>query len=40
VLGVTGVGHTLHAALTRAYEVADVISFPGMQLRRDIGAKA
>jgi phosphoribosylamine--glycine ligase len=40
VLGVTGLGRTLHAALARAYEVVDVISFEGMQYRRDIGAGA
>ncbi|HWQ15349.1 MAG TPA: phosphoribosylamine--glycine ligase [Roseiflexaceae bacterium] len=40
VLGVTGLGRTLHAALARAYEVVDIISFAGMQYRRDIGAGA
>jgi phosphoribosylamine--glycine ligase len=37
VLGVTGVGHTPIAARNRAYEVVDVISFAGMQYRKDIG---
>ncbi len=37
VLGVTGMGRTLDAALDRAYEVVNVISFPSMQYRRDIG---
>lgn len=40
VLGVTGVGVTLREALERAYAAVDRISFPGMQYRRDIGAKA
>jgi len=40
VLGVTGVGATLRDALTRAYAAVDRISFPGMQYRRDIGARA
>ncbi|MGB9750983.1 phosphoribosylamine--glycine ligase [Roseiflexus castenholzii] len=40
VLGVTGVGPTLREALARAYAAVDRISFPGMQYRRDIGAKA
>jgi phosphoribosylamine---glycine ligase len=40
VLGVTGLGRTLPAALARAYEVAELISFDGMQLRHDIGAGA
>ncbi|MCS6940495.1 MAG: phosphoribosylamine--glycine ligase [Roseiflexus sp.] len=40
VLGVTGVGATLREALARAYAAVDRISFPGMQYRRDIGAKA
>jgi phosphoribosylamine--glycine ligase len=37
VLGVTGMGRTLDAALARAYEVVSVIHFKGMQFRRDIG---
>ncbi|HEU5016216.1 MAG TPA: phosphoribosylamine--glycine ligase, partial [Roseiflexaceae bacterium] len=37
VLGVTGMGRTLDAALNRAYEVVSVIHFEGMQFRRDIG---
>ncbi len=39
VLGVTGFGPDLHAALDRAYAGVDAISFDGMQLRRDIGQK-
>ena len=37
VLCVTGLGRTRHAALARAYEVVENISFDGMQYRRDIG---
>jgi len=37
VLGVTGLGADLPAALARAYAGAEAISFPGKQLRRDIG---
>jgi phosphoribosylamine--glycine ligase len=37
VLCVTGLGHTRRAALARAYEVIEHISFDGMQFRRDIG---
>lgn len=40
VLGVTGVGATLAQARTRAYEGVERIRFEGMQLRRDIGARA
>ena len=40
VLGVTGWGSTLADALDRAYREVDHIHFEGMQLRRDIGAKA
>lgn len=40
VLGVTGIGATLREALMRAYAAVDRISFPGMQYRHDIGAKA
>jgi phosphoribosylamine--glycine ligase len=39
VLGVTASGATLEAAVDNAYEAAGKISFPGMQFRRDIGAK-
>ncbi len=39
VLGVTGLGSDLQAALDRAYAAADAIRFEGMQLRRDIGQK-
>ncbi|KAB8144293.1 phosphoribosylamine--glycine ligase [Chloroflexia bacterium SDU3-3] len=37
VLGVTSTGHTLRAALDRAYEAVGGISFAGMQHRSDIG---
>jgi phosphoribosylamine---glycine ligase len=37
VLCVTGMGSTRRAALARAYEVVENISFDGMQFRRDIG---
>jgi phosphoribosylamine--glycine ligase len=37
VLCVTGLGRTRGAALARAYEVVENISFDGMQFRRDIG---
>ncbi len=40
VLTVTGVGPDLEAARARAYSAADRIRFPGMQMRRDIGAAA
>jgi phosphoribosylamine--glycine ligase len=37
VLCVTGLGRTRRAALARAYEVVENISFQGIQYRRDIG---
>jgi len=37
VLCVTGLGRTRQAALARAYEVVENISFDGMQFRKDIG---
>ena len=40
VLGVTARGESLAAARVRAYEACDRIHFDGMQLRRDIGARA
>jgi phosphoribosylamine--glycine ligase len=40
VLCVTGLGRTRQAALARAYEVVENISFDGMQYRRDIGRVA
>ena len=40
VLGVTGTGDTLDAALAAAYSGADAVAFEGKQVRRDIGAKA
>ena len=39
VLGVTGLGDTLAAALDAAYAAADAVSFEGKTLRRDIGQK-
>ena len=40
VLGVTARGDSVQAAIDRAYEAVSKISFPGMQFRTDIGAKA
>jgi phosphoribosylamine--glycine ligase len=40
VLGVTAQGATLVDAHRRAYEAVERIHFEGMQLRRDIGARA
>jgi len=40
VLCVTALGHNVKTAQRRAYEVADVIRFDGMQMRRDIGRRA
>lgn len=39
VLGVTASAETLPAAITRVYEAAGKINFPGMQRRTDIGQK-
>jgi phosphoribosylamine--glycine ligase len=39
VLNVTALGPTVAEARRRAYAAADVIDFPGRQLRRDIAAK-
>ncbi len=40
VLGVCARGDTLPQALARAYEAAGCVHFDGMQLRRDVGARA
>jgi len=40
VLSVTALGDDLAAARARAYEAVGMISWPGMQHRRDIGARA
>ncbi len=40
VLGVTSLGDTIGDAVQCAYEAADRIAWPGMQLRRDIGRRA
>ena len=40
VLAVTGIGPDLGVARTAAYKRLDAISFPGMQVRRDIGWRA
>jgi phosphoribosylamine--glycine ligase len=40
VLGVTGRGPTIREASERAYRAVECIRFPGMQFRRDIGARA
>ena len=40
VLGVTSLGGTLADAASRAYQAVDKISWPGMQVRRDIAWRA
>lgn len=40
VLGITAYDKTIEAAIKRAYQTVEKISFPGMQYRKDIGAKA
>lgn len=40
VLNVTAVGRTLEEARQRAYDACELISFEGMQFRRDIAARA
>ena len=40
VLGVTGLGTTIKAAIDRAYQAVSKIHFDGMHYRRDIGKKA
>jgi phosphoribosylamine---glycine ligase len=40
VLGVTALGDTIDAAIARAYEGVTRIRFEGMQVRKDIGARA
>lgn len=40
VLGVTALGDTVREAIDRAYRGVSLISWPGMQCRKDIGAKA
>ena len=40
VLGVTALGDTVQQAIERAYRGVDLISWPGMHFRKDIGAKA
>jgi phosphoribosylamine--glycine ligase len=40
VLCVTALGHNVKTAQRRAYEIADLIRFDGMQMRRDIGHRA
>ena len=37
VIGVTALGESLEIALDRAYNAVEMISWPGMQFRRDIG---
>jgi phosphoribosylamine--glycine ligase len=39
VLGITALGDTMSQASARAYEAAELISFDGAQMRRDIGAR-
>jgi phosphoribosylamine--glycine ligase len=40
VLCVTALGHNVRTAQQRAYDVAGLIHFDGMQMRRDIGHRA
>ncbi|MCM8813068.1 MAG: phosphoribosylamine--glycine ligase, partial [Candidatus Omnitrophica bacterium] len=40
VLGVTGLGNTVAAAIENTYAAVELINFDGMQYRRDIGARA
>ncbi len=40
VLGVTSLGDTVQAAITRAYQAVNCISWPGVHFRTDIGRKA
>jgi len=40
VLGVTGLGRTLEAAIERTYNAVEMIKFDGAHFRTDIGAKA
>jgi phosphoribosylamine--glycine ligase len=40
VLGITALGATMAAAIQRAYEAVEKVSFEGMHFRRDIGRKA
>ena len=40
VLGVVGLGNDLKNALHIAYNRVEMITFDGMQYRKDIGAKA
>jgi phosphoribosylamine---glycine ligase len=40
VLNVTGLGEGPAEARERAYDAAELISFDGMQMRRDIAARA
>jgi len=40
VLGVTALGNTVAAAIERAYQGVEKISWRGVQFRRDIGKKA
>ena len=40
MLGITAVAPTLKEALEQAYAGVDKVTFEGMHVRRDIGAKA
>lgn len=40
VLGVTALGESIASAVDRAYHATGKITFPGMQIRRDIGRRA
>jgi phosphoribosylamine--glycine ligase len=40
VLGITALGANLDAAIRRAYQAVSMVSFEGMQYRKDIGQRA
>jgi phosphoribosylamine--glycine ligase len=40
ILNVTATGESVPSARDRAYELCELISFPGMRYRRDIAAVA
>ena len=39
VLGITAFADDLHQAVTAAYEAVELVSFEGMQFRRDIAGR-
>ncbi|MEO2169041.1 MAG: phosphoribosylglycinamide synthetase C domain-containing protein, partial [bacterium] len=40
VLGITALGASIQAAVERAYEACEKITWPGARYRRDIGHRA